>query len=325
MTSLYYEKILLAKDHRADEGNGANAELRWKNQMNNIVFGTDLETKTLESNKIANGEQTLRKAGFYLNDTLSFSRVSVTPGIRYDHTSSNKDFTSPSLGVTFSVAETTILRAYAARGYSIPTLGMRYGDNMFVTANPDLKMERVLSYQSGVETAALKYIWTKLSVFRHEIQDVIAPDPLSGPSMKIINKGRQRRQGMEAQFKTAPFYGASLTGGVEYISARDLDSNLIIKNIPRHIYDLGLLYESGNAFAAQLKGRYINWNADPAYGASDDSFVSDLNIMKVLFANSDTSLEMFATVHNLFNDSLYPLSGYKNSDRWAEAGMRYKF
>lgn len=324
ITSLYYEKIPLAKDHWADQGNGANAELRWKNQTNNIVFGTDVESKELESNTIAGNEQTLRKAGFYLNDTLSFSRVSVTPGIRHDDTSSNKDFTSPSLGVTYTVADTTILRAYAAKGFGIPTLGMRYGDNISVIANRDLKMERVLSCQSGVETA-LKYVWTKVSVFRHEIRDVISTEPAPGFMFKAINKGKQRRQGVEAEIKTAPLYGTSLTAGAEYIAARDLDTGLILKNIPRHIYDLGLLYENQHSFNAQLKGRYIDWNADPDYGASDNSFIFDLNIMQVLFRNDENSLETFLTVHNLFNNSQYPLFLYQNPDRWTEAGMRYKF
>jgi vitamin B12 transporter len=319
--------LLLEKDKLVDRGYGSSAKLAWKNTFQTIVLGADYDNKWLTSDTIAGGEQGIKKWAVYANDTLVFNKLSITPGLRYEHTDTNGAVTNPSLGMTYSMANSTILRAYAAKGFSIPSLGQTFGDNLFYTANPDLKAETVWSYQAGAETAALKYLWMKASAFRNEIRDSISstPSPLDPTKFTFVNEGRQRRQGLEIEVKTAPVYNFSISAGAEFIDAKDLDTNTRLKDIPTQVYDLGLHYNDERTFKALLQGRYINWNAEQSNQGSYGPFIFDLSMIKKIQQHKDASWEAFANVHNIFNSSQYLMSLYKNPDRWYEGGIRYKF
>ena len=325
-----FSNILLATgtelftDRYLDNGYGSNLKLTWKAEHHTVVFGGDYDSRTLASNTIANGRQGIIKWAAYVNDTMTFGPLTVIPGIRYDWTDTNGDFTSPSMGVTYQLAETTLLRAYAARGFSVPQLAGTYGDNLFHVSNPDLQMEKITSYQVGAETAVVKQLWAKVSVFRHDLDDVLENVPLSPTSFITVNSGKQRRQGLEAEIRTKPFYHTSLSAGAAFINARDQDTGQTIKSVPQRTYDIGLQYDDGS-FKALAKGHYIYWNTDQVFGGVYDDFIVDLHAAKVLYSSKKQSLEAFADAHNIFNSEQYPISFYKNPGRWFEAGVRYVF
>jgi vitamin B12 transporter len=309
---------LLSSANFEDNGYGTNAKLSWKHESHNVVLGADYDSKKLESNTITNGEQKLTKLAFFINDTMSLDRLSVTPGIRQDHTDTNGNFTSPSLGMTYKIADATLLRAYAARGFNIPPLSA-------ININPNLNMEKVWSYELGAETTALKHLWLKLSAFRHEIRDAISPDITGIP----VNQEKQRRQGMEIEMKTAPVYHTSLSAGAAFINVKDLNTGETVLGNPQRTYDLGLQYDDQKSFKALLKGHYIYWNSgfspNPSFTGKYNSFIFDLHVMKDLYSRDKQMLEAFMDIHNIFNSPQYPLAIYKNPERWFEAGIRCTF
>ena len=324
-----FSGIVVDSQHTTDKSYGSSAKLTWKNDSHAIVLGTDADAKTFYSPSVSGGEKELRKWAVYANDTVSLNRLSITPGVRYDHTSSNSAITSPSLGLAYNVESSTIVRLYAAKGFTNPPLSWAYSDTLFFTPNPDLKMEKVYSYQAGVETASLKYLWTKVSVFWNEIRDgfTVETSPVDPAKQMFVNGNRQRRRGVDFEVKTAPVYNTFLTAGAEYVDAKDLGTDTRLKLQPTRIYDLGLHYDDQQSFKALLDGRYIDWNVDTSWGlnASYGSFVFDLHMIKKILQHKDTSLEVFADAHNLFNGSQYFDERYKNPKRWLEAGIRYNF
>lgn len=316
--------IELPKNYYNDGGYGTSAKLSWKYDVHNIVLGADFDSKKLESNAIAGNEQGLKKWAYYLNDTISVDRLSLTPGIRHDKTDTNGNFTSPSLGITYKIADSSLLRAYASRGFSIPPFAATYGDNVFHISNPDLKMERVWAYELGAESTALPYVWMKLSLFRHEISGGIRAEALSPTTSTSVNKGKERRQGIEIEMKSLPVYHTSVIVGASFMNARDLDTGATIPNIPQRTYDLGLQFED-NSFKALLKGHYVYWNADPTFNGKYNSLIVDLHITKEFYTHHEQTIEAYADLHNIFNGSQYLVDVYKNPARWFEAGVRYAF
>jgi vitamin B12 transporter len=314
----------VSMDRYLDNGYGSSIKLTWKSDHHTVVFGGDYDSKTLESNAISLGRQGIAKTAAYINDTMTLGRLTVTPGLRYDRTDTNGDFMSPSLGMTYRLTETTILRADAARGFNVPSLGATYGDNLFHVSNPALRMEKVKSYQVGAETAAMKYVWVKISGFRHDLDDVLESVPLSPVSFITVNGGRERRQGMDIELRTTPVYHTSLSAGAEFINAKDRDTNETIKSVPQKTYDVGLQYDD-TSFKALAKGHYIYWNTDPFFQGRYSVFVVDVHVSQVLYSGGGHALEAFADVHNLFNGEQYAFDIYQNPGRWFEAGMRYVF
>lgn len=311
---------------RVDESSfGGSASLTWNQQWHTLIFGSDFDFGESDSNLYATSPQHLDKWAFYLNDTMKIGRFSVTPGIRYDYTSTNGDFWSPSLGATCTIADSTVIRGYVARGFSIPPLASTAGTGFFFLPNPALKMEQVWSYSAGFETAALKYLWLKTTYFRHDISDAIVAIRVSDEFDTNINAGKQRREGVEVELKTMPLFHLSLTGGFTFVNAKDKTTGEIIQNVPRYSYDLGIQYDNSHIIKALIKGRYVDWNASPGAEGKYDALIWDLNLSKELTLSNTVSAELFFTAHNLFNGAQYAFSLYQNPRRWFEGGIRFAF
>ncbi len=311
-----------------DKGYGSSAKLTFRSISQTVVVGADSESRTEKSVLIDDGEQSIRKWAMYANDTIVLDRLAVTPGVRFDHTNTNGSITSPSLGITYTILNNTIFRAFAAKGFNIPTPGDRFGNGDTIVGNPELKVETVKSYQAGVESAALKYVWLKFMVFRNDIQNGLSLISLgtaaTSPS-QVQNVTRQRREGVTIEARTAPVFNTSLSVGAEFISSKDLETGDHMKDIPVQVYDVALRYDDQNAFKALLQGRHINWNAADWEMSKYHSMLLDLTLIKKIYQHRDASLEAFANGHNLLNTPQYNIYVYPNPARWYEAGLKYKF
>ena len=100
----------LSTDRYLDDGYGVSMELTWRTDHHTVVLGGEYDSRTLVSNAIADNEQGIEKQAIFVNDTIAIGQATVTPGFRYDRTDTNGNFTSPSLGMTYQVADTPLLR-----------------------------------------------------------------------------------------------------------------------------------------------------------------------------------------------------------------------
>jgi vitamin B12 transporter len=323
--SPYLSDAELQSTRSEDSTFGGSARLTWSQHWHTLVFGNDFDFGASDSQLFASGSQRLDKWAFYLNDTMKFGRFSLTPGVRYDNTNTNGDFWSPSLGATCTVADSTVIRGYVARGFSIPPLGLTFGTGFFSLPNPALKMERVWSYSAGFETAALKYLWLKTTYFRNDVSDALTSAILPGGLFMVVNGGKQQREGVEVELKTSPMFNVSLTGGFTFVNAKDKMTGEIVKDVPRYAYDIGVQYDDSRILKALLKGRYVDWNASPDSGGKYDALIWDLNLSKEITLSEAVTAEVFFTAHNLFNGAQYVFSLYQNPRRWFEGGLRFSF
>jgi vitamin B12 transporter len=312
----------LSKNVLDDLNVGGSAKLSWRMGPSSLLVGADYDHGALESAAIKDGKQVQERWALFANDTFTFGDFAVTPGLRYDHTSTNGDFVSPSIGVTYTIFEKTIIRAYVARGFNTPPLSYTFGDGFFTIANPDLRQEEIWSYSVGVETSAARYFWFKATGFLHDIRDVITYD---SNTFRYVNRGKQRRQGVEAEIRTVPFVHTSFMTGFTFTDIKDQEIHQVIKNLPRYTWDLGIDFNDSDILHGSLRGHYIWWNADAEAGARYTAMIWDLNLSKRIMEKGDTSLEVFFTAHNLFNGAQYSFSLYPNPRRWFEGGLRLKF
>lgn len=307
-----------------DDTYGGSAKMTWRHENHAIVAGLDYDNQRLASSAIG---QVLRftKWAVYANDTITLGKFAVTPGVRYDYTGIAGYFLSPSLGVTYQVADNAILRAYAARGFSSIEPQISRADFGSFIHNPDIKPEKVWSFQLGGEAGLTKYLWLKVSGFRHEIRDAEQDVDLPGGFFTTVNAARQRRQGVEVSMKTTPIYNFTLSAGTTIIDTKDLDTGEDIKTVPTNTYDVALKYDDKKSFRALLQGHFIWWNMDDSGNAQYNSVIWDLNMIKKLRSEGKSTWDIFVTAHNLFNGSQYWQQYYQNARRWIEAGVRLTF
>jgi vitamin B12 transporter len=304
---------------------GGSAKLLWTQKHHELALGVDFDAGQLKASFLKDGKQHLDRWGVFLNDTLLLGKFSFTPGLRYDHTSANGDFWSPSFGFTFSPLENTVLRAYVARGFNIPPLASTFGDGLFSVANQSLKMETVWSYAAGFETTLLRYLWLKATFFRHDISDLLDTVPQASGIFTTVNYGKQRRQGVEAEIKTMPLFNTSLTAGYVFVDAKDRLTGADMVDVPRYTWDLGLQYDDRKSFRATLKGHYIHWDGSPFDNTSNCAMIWDLYLGKRFPVSDLREVELFLSARNLFNSSQYLTDLYRNPGRWFEGGLRFSF
>ncbi len=291
------------------------------------MAGVDAEWGELDQASLFGEERLDAESGedrwaVYINDTFTFGRWHITPGIRYDDLDTSGGFISPSLGIAFEPWDGTVFRATAARGFNAPGLSFTDGGAWNFDPNPELDPETAWSYQGGVETRAIPHLWAKLMLFYHDVDDLIEFDP-TGETRKLFNLGEASRQGMELELETAPYHGISLLGSVTYIERDGPDQGGQADE--RYSFNTGVRYND-KGLRAEMFGRYVWWDQeDTGFGASYDDMVADLNVSYRPDLGFPVEPEIFATVHNLFNGDQYSGFWKKNPERWGEAGLRLRF
>jgi vitamin B12 transporter len=287
---------------------GGSARLTWRGGINTLAVGADYDYLDIDAD--ANDNDTPGKTvklfsdkyGVFLNDSLALGDFAVTPGIRYDRMRPVGDFFSPSLGVAWNPTGKITLRAYAARGYSLPTL------------SADAAQQKVTTVQAGVETTYIPCLWLKGTFFWNQLADVDESNP------------KQLKKGAEVEGKTVPVFNTSLSAGYTFIDAKDRDTGETLPNIASQIVKLGVHYaDEAHSFRGALLGRYVWFNASAFYNAKSSAIIWDLNLAKKVFNWHDSALEIFFNAHNLFNGAQYNWDAWKNTRRWVEGGIRFEF
>jgi len=322
-----------------EETTGGSAKLVWTRGAHTAVLGADADRGKLDQTIQAGPllqtygvpatsavNPSVDRWAVYANDTIAVGRWTVTPGIRYDDNSVAGSFLSPSLGVTCRLDKDSLLRASAARGFTMPPLSWTSGGGLFFDPNPSLKPEQVWSYQAGVESSALKYLWARVTLFRHDLDDALKRAPFAGAAPVFndlyVNAGSVRRQGIEVEAETVPLYNLSLRAGFAYV---DLDPANENGSTGIHTWNVGLRYDDRESLKALLSGRYVGWDLDPALMASYDDFIWDLNVSKKIWSREKSAVELFLSAHNIFNGAQYTRGDIVNPGRWVEAGTRISF
>ncbi len=330
---------LFLKNSADEQKFGANGKLIWQTGRHTAVLGGEYGYGDLDQTQRAgsvlqlfgvparsNTNSNIHRWAAFANDTMVFDRLAVTPGIRYDYNDITGSFVSPSLGVTYTIGENSILRAAVARGFTIPPLSFTSGGGLFLSPNSDLDPEKVWSYQAGAETAAIPYLWLKATVFYHDLDDRLTRELFeAGPPTFndiFVNSGSIERRGVELELQTAAVYHFSFLGNFAYTDlspASEAGSDKI------WAYNLGLQYDDQKSFKAQLFGHFIKWDFDPSINAEDDDIIWDFNLSKRFNLNEKTAAVLFGTVHNILNGDQFTQGEDENPRRWAEAGIRFTF
>lgn len=321
-----------------EETSGGDCKLVWTKASHTAVVGFDYDhgilAQTLKTGPLLQSWGAPPRAtshpdrtwwAVYANDTVTLGRWSITPGVRYDHNDITGSFVSPSIGATYRIGNHSLLRASVVRGFTVPPLSWTSGGALFLDPNPSLDSETIWSYQVGAETSILKYLWLKITLFRHEVEDSLLYQYGGGgpPAFNDlwVNGGDTRRQGIEFEMETLKFWNLSLLAGTAYVHLSPANS-LGSEDLYKH--SLGLRFEKGS-FRAELFGYYEWWDLGSGQSAKYDDFLWDFNLAKSFYTKGDTSSELFFTAHNLFNGAQYTYVDSKNPRRWVEGGLRISF
>ncbi len=312
-----------------EETTGGSGKFIWRDDIHTAVAGVDISDGNLDQTINAGQNSSfsgpgIEKWAVFANDTITIGKLSITPGIRFDYNNVTGDFTSPSLGATYKLGDHTILRASMAKGFTVPSFIFTSGDALSIDPNPNLKPEKVWSYQAGIESWVADYLRAKATVFHHDIKDEMMSEKNDTTgNYQYFNKGESMRDGVELEVETASFYDISLKTGFAYVHKRLYFEEATSED--KYAYNLSLRYNDGKSLSAQLAGNYVWWDADAWQRAKYNTFIWDLNLNKKIYSSEKINSEIFLAAHNIFNGSNYTLGDRKNPRRWIESGLRLRF
>jgi vitamin B12 transporter len=280
---------------------------RWKvDDASN--FGTNLDGQST----------TLWGAG--AQDTATLGPVTVTVGARFDHHSVFGNAWSPRGTIAWlSPGSLWKVRASGGSAFRAPTVGELYYP---FAGNPDLKPERSVSWELGVERYAGGGR-AEMSLFWNELRDLIVYDFAQS---KNLNVGRARTRGVEVGWRQEVLADLSADATYTYLDARNRVSDAALARRPRHRAALGLdwrpltgldilpriLFVGHRPDGDPLTGRPVE---DPSYARFD------------LAARWQATpvLAPYVRLTNTFDREYDEAAGYPAAGRLVAGGLEVKF
>jgi vitamin B12 transporter len=312
------------------ESTSASGRLVWSGETQTLVLGA--ETEHRESTDfdllVSYAAPTLTEDlwALFVNDTIRWERLTITPGLRYDHLSvTDDDLLSPSLGLTYQLGDATLLRGSVGHGFRKPIPVEVEGDPYFHIINPNLESETIWSYQAGVETTRFSFARLKATLFDHQTTDTWVRDP---DTWAVINGEDLERQGLELEVQSIAFHNFSVNAGGMYVLLKPEEGE------ESDMYTAKLLLQyDDTVWRFQVFGHYAWLDEKELLGITMPglwegkmgSFLWDAVAGYRFRVYEGVEGEVFAALHNIFSEEQYTQWVYPNSMRWVEAGLRFKF
>lgn len=298
-------------------------------------------------NRLANDRGESADTGsIWAQDKLSFNRITLTAGFRFDHHSIFGNAFSPKAGINVRVHELFRVRASYGRGFRAPDLGQLYyrflnPTNFYqVIGNPNLKPEHANSVQLGGEfTSRNRRVRLGVNVFYNDVENLIDSVSLGFVTTQAQLESLAAREGIdlstfrpvlgrllffykniaEARTTGVEFDGdVNLTrgfnfgGAYTYLSARDLKAGLPLTGRHKHQGHIRLAWESNQALGLRwnVRGTFFSkWINSIATPPAQDVIPPGFALWDFYGAKRIyRGLEVFGAVDN-FTDSRDPNTG----------------
>jgi iron complex outermembrane receptor protein len=241
----YMAGASLFQSYRLMEGNRTTAGVDVQR------FGGKAENVFLYQRRVLLADESIGDMAAYLNvqQTLLANKLTMNAGIRYDYNEHSGGEWIPQVGLSYTPAATTVLKAIASKGYRNPTIREMY---MFPPQNPDLLPERLMNYELSLLKNMLE---NRLNVgvnLFHMVGDNMIQTVLYNGKPLNINTGKVKNSGMEFSVTYKLNSNIHLTANYSY-----LDMKYKITGAPEHKFYAGGNYTSRKlSFASGIQ--YVN-------------------------------------------------------------------
>jgi len=237
----------------------------------------------------------------------------TNPGNDYDNNFSSEDWSrfSPKLGVAWHLSESTTLKSSIGKGFKAPSLYELYTTltrgPLYIECNPELKPEKVLSYDLTLEHLFSEFLMGRASIYQSHAKDFIGYDTITSTHWKRDNISKVRMRGIEMELEGIMSqqwqWFANYTYNESKIREYSADSSVegnFLPYTPRHKVGLGLTYTNPQLFDSRLVFNYRNKRYTDNENTSklDSSCTVDFSISRQVSKNCELALN----IENLFDD-----------------------
>jgi vitamin B12 transporter len=249
----------------------------------------------------------------------------LTLGVRHDEHSEFSGHTTYRGTASYLFADTgTRLHASAGTGFRAPTLFELYDPTY---GNPDLKPEKSVSFDIGVEQSLLDGRMTiDLTYFQLAVDDRIG---FSGGGYDQVD-GTTRSNGVEASFTYAATDWLDLGGSYTYTNSRDPAGSQSLR-IPRHAVTLGMVARPAEKWTVSADLKYVADTVDQVWGGPPLYLATVVDLKDYVLLNAkvayqvNENAEIYIRGENLLDQKYQTAANYGTPGIAAYAGFKAKF
>jgi iron complex outermembrane receptor protein len=221
-------------------------------------------------------------------------------GLRYDHYESFGDSVNPRMALIYSPFDRTTLKLIYGSAFRAPNLNeLYYQDNVY-KSNPDLKPEKILTYEAVLEQMLGEHFRLGLSGYYYNIKDLISQyeDPADG---LLVYRNLDEVETYGADLELGGKWKNGIEGRISYSYQDSVNkqTNETLLNSPRHMVKALLTLPLwNNKVFAGLEGRYLSPRKTLAGADTGDVYVFNLNLLGRRLL---PGLEISLGIYNVFD------------------------
>ena len=249
----------------------------------------------------------------YVQDEYQIMRdMAITFGIRRDENSKVGSSTNPRLAIVYHATRSStakLLYGEAFRAPNVYEVGYESLSGDEAKGNPDLKPEKIRTFELAWEQRLTPVLWGTVSAYRYGMDGLIDQevDPLD-ELLQFRNTGEVEARGIELELRARFDRGFGGTAGYAFQRAEDGDTGAKLTNSPRHVGKISVYSPLGDRLQVGIRGRYESERLTVYDTRSDSFFLTSLHLrshppilLGVPRNGRRTALSLSLLVDNLFD------------------------
>ncbi len=240
---------------------------------------------------------------FYAQDEFAISkRLILNAGIRYDHFGTFGDTTNPRLGLIYKPFDRSIFKLLYGQAFRAPNeYELYYNDGgLSSKGNPDLRPERIKTYEFVYEQYVGEHLRSSMSVFHYKIKNLISQTLDPADNLLVFrNIEDVDTNGFELELEGKWAGGVQARGSYSYQDTENVATHEMLTNSPRHLVKVNLIVPMiQEKLFAGVEEQYTSRRR-----TANDNFAADFFVTNItLFGqNLVKGLELSASIYNLFD------------------------
>lgn len=278
-----------------------------------LITGFNLVKNMNNSTSSAKHKYTVR-AGYVENQLNLSKRLKVNLGARVDDYSNFGTEFNPSAGFLYVFRKQFKLRGLISRSFRAPTFNDLYWpDEGWAKGNPNVKPEKGITAELGIETQVNKYLQTGITYYRNDYNGLINWAPDAAGVWQPSNIDSAVIDGIEWENKIFVINNLEIDLGYTFLNAKNDETHNYLIYQPKHKLDFSLKYKNINGILFELRGQLTDKRFhDSANTIKVERFLTlSLNASKKF----SSGFTYFISIDNLLNKEYqiirdYPMPGF---------------
>lgn len=286
------------------------------------IFGFNYVGNFNDSTSSAKHRYTVR-AGYMENMLELFDVLKLNFGARIDDYSNFGTEVNPSFSALYPIGDNIKLRGSISRSFRPPTFNDLYWpDEGWARGNPNVKPEKGLTKEIGIQTEINRYAAFSLAYYRSDYDNLINWAEEAGV-WQPKNVDSARIDGIELWNNIKIADNWSLDTGYTYLRAMDANLHKRLIYQPENKVDLSLKYRGLNTLFCEAKGQFTDRRFHDTQNTINVKrfFVAGFNVSKKI----KPGVTCFASIDNLLARKYQSIKDYPMPGFSLTSGLKVEF